>query len=396
MDREAFFKRYSISEADFAECDIEWSVIERTVEAYAKIVPALESVGRYVVDALLKCSKVHSIKYRLKEPEHLAEKIIRKCRADSDRRITDENFREQITDLVGIRALHLFKEDWISVHNYICTTWSLAEKPVAYVRAGDSEDVIQYYRDNNCEIKEHRFGYRSVHYLIESRPDREKYIVEIQARTVFEEAWGEIDHVISYPYHTENELLVRLSMILNRLAANADELGSYMRYLKTRTDFTESEYRQRIREKNDIIEDLRNRIDALQIDHEQKRALTSSLNELRTNRSHEAEFAERFPWLENFMESNLFKDITDRISTIVNSDEFRGIELSDTDIQLLSNAQHDLMRLVDSPEMMAEVMKQRPILETLKRIESGDGSDKPAADDEPGNPAQSDDPPDNS
>ncbi|HUX49815.1 MAG TPA: hypothetical protein VMW73_03415, partial [Spirochaetia bacterium] len=186
------------------------------------------------------------------------------------------------------------------------------------------------------------------------------------------------------------------SMILNRLAANADELGSYMRYLKTRTDFTESEYRQRIREKNDIIEDLRNRIDALQIDHEQKRALTSSLNELRTNRSHEAEFAERFPWLENFMESNLFKDITDRISTIVNSDEFRGIELSDTDIQLLSNAQHDLMRLVDSPEMMAEVMKQRPILETLKRIESGDGSDKPAADDEPEIPARSDDPPDNS
>ncbi len=371
MDREAFLTQYNISAEDFEQSGVQWSELEKIVLGYTQIRPALESVGRYVVDALLKCNKVHSIKYRLKEDEHLVEKIIRKCAADPSRQVDAGNFRDQITDLVGIRALHLFKEDWVSVHEYICNTWALSEKPVAYVRAGDSEELLQYYRDNNCEVKEHGFGYRSVHYLIESRPDREKYIVEIQARTVFEEAWGEIDHVISYPYHRENELLVRLSMILNRLAANADELGSYMRYLKARTDLTESDYRQRIREKNEIIEDLRNRIGDLQIDREQKQALTSSLNELSRNRSQEAEFAEQFPWLDHFMESNLFKDISNRIRTIVNSEQFRSIELSDTDVQLLSNAQRDLLRLVDSPEMMAKIIKERPILQTLEQIESG-------------------------
>lgn len=389
MDRDDFLKRYNIDSDTFNRAGVSWTEIERTVAEYARIKPALESVGRYVVDALLKCNKVHSIKYRLKEDEHLAEKIIRKCSADSERRVTPGNFREEITDLVGIRALHLFKEDWISVHEYICSTWSLSAKPVAYVRAGDSEEVLKYYNSNNCEVKEHRFGYRSVHYLIESRPDREKYVVEIQARTVFEEAWGEIDHVISYPYQTGNELLVRLSMILNRLAANADELGSYMRYLKAKTDFTEQQYRQTIRDKNALIEDLRSKVDDLQIDREQKEALTSGLNALGENRSHEADFAERFPWLDHFMGSNLFKDISERISTIVNSPEFQQIDLSDNDLAMLTNAQHDLLRLMESPDAVAEVLREQPLINTLRRLEhngtdgapdAADGNDDPAGD----------------
>ncbi|HUX12049.1 MAG TPA: RelA/SpoT domain-containing protein [Spirochaetia bacterium] len=369
MDRDSFFARYNIKPDDFAKTGIGWAEIEKTIAEYDRIKPALESVGRYVVDALLKCNKVHSIKYRLKENEHLAEKIIRKCAGDPDRRVDSSNFRNEITDLVGIRALHLFKEEWIHVHEYICDTWSLSGKPIAYVRAGDSEELLKYYKDNNCEVKEHRFGYRSVHYIIESQPDREKYVVEIQARTVFEEAWGEIDHVISYPYETGNELLVRLSMILNRLAANADELGSYMRYLKTKTDFTEQQYRRTIREKNAIIEDLRSKIEELQIDGEQKKALTSGLNELRKNRSHEADFADRFPWLDHFMESDLFKDITERISAIVNSDKFQEIELSDGDLQMLSNAQRDLMRLMGSPEAVAQVLKKQQLLHNLPEPE---------------------------
>lgn len=384
MDRDAFLEKYNISRDTLDRAGVTWPEIERTVAEYTRLKPALESVGRYVVDALLKCGKVHSIKYRLKEDEHLAEKIIRKCSADSGRRVTPENFREEITDLVGIRALHLFKEDWINVHEYICSTWSLAEKPVAYVRAGDSEEVLKYYNSNNCEVKEHRFGYRSVHYLIESRPDLEKYVVEVQARTVFEEAWGEIDHVISYPYQTGNELLVRLSMILNRLAANADELGSYMRYLKAKTDFTEQQYRQTIREKNVLIEDLLSRIEDLEIDREQKEALTSSLNALGKNRSHEADFAEKFPWLDHFMGSNLFKDITERISTIVNSPEFQQIQLSDNDLTMLTNAQRDLLRLMENPDAVAEVLHEQPLMNTLRRLEQRAASSEAASPEEEG------------
>ncbi len=376
IEREYFLKKYNICADEFAAAGIDWNDLSAITADYHSIKPGLEAVGRYVVDALLKCSKVHSIKYRLKEDEHLLEKIIRKTLADPERKIRPDNYRAEITDLVGIRALHLFKEDWMAVHEYIQTTWELSERPIAYVRAGDSDKIVAYYRQNDCEVREHRFGYRSVHYLIESKPEREKYIIEIQARTVFEEGWGEIDHVISYPYQQENELLVRLSSVLNRLAANADELGSYMRYLKNKTDLMEREYRDTIEEKNRLIGNLQKKIDSLEIDSRQKEEISTGLAELGRNRSSEVEFEEKYPWLENFMESALFKGITDRVKKIVNSDDFKDLELSDADIELLANAQKDLVRLIDSPEEVEKILQKHPLRKTLLQLEDSESGGK--------------------
>jgi len=295
--------------------------------------------------------------------------------------ITAENYRNEITDLIGIRALHLFKEDWLSVHDYIKDTWELSESPVAYVRSGDSEKIIEYYRQNGCEVREHRFGYRSVHYLISSSPDRERYVIEIQARTVFEEAWGEIDHVMSYPYTQDNELLVRLSSILNRLAANADELGSYMRYLKARTDLMQTEYAQTIGKKNQLISDLQKKIDRLEIDASQKEAITSDLVALGENRSDAARFEEQYPWLEHLMESDLFRGISERIERVMQSHEFDDFTLSDGDLEMLSNAQRELVKMLDNPEDVRKVLANAPLQRRLQMLE--DRSSRTGLSDEP-------------
>ncbi len=375
-----FFQKYRVNAEAFHAAGLSWQNLNQITDDYARITPALENVGRYIVEAILKCPRVHSIKYRLKDPEHLIEKIIRKTIHDPARDITAENYRQSITDLVGIRALHLFKEDWVFVHEYIRDTWHLAEKPTAYVRAGDSEKIVQYYRDNECEVREHRFGYRSVHYLVETKPDREQHVVEIQARTVFEEGWGEIDHVISYPYHTENELLVRLSSVLNRLAANADELGSYMRYLKSRTDAMETQFTETISEKNSLIEKLENRIDRLEIAAEEKEALRSDLTRLGSAASERVELAADYPWLEHLIESNLFKGIADRISTIVNSDQFQQIELTDEDMRMLSRAQKDLMRLMNDPKGVELMMREQPLRKLIEKAQDAhDAKDGGAA-----------------
>ena len=364
-----FFHKYRVNPEAFHAVGLSWETLCRIADDYARLTPALENVGRYIVEAILKCPRVHSIKYRLKDPEHLIEKIVRKTIHDPTRDITAENYRHSITDLVGIRALHLFKEDWVFVHEYIRDTWHLAEKPTAYVRAGDSEKIVQYYRDNECEVREHRFGYRSVHYLVETKPDREKHVVEIQARTVFEEGWGEIDHVISYPYHTENELLVRLSSVLNRLAANADELGSYMRYLKSRTDAMETQFNETLSEKNSLIEKLKHRIDRLEIAGEEKDALRSDLTRLGSTGSERAELAGDYPWLDHLIESNLFKGIADRINTIVNSDQFQQIELTDDDMEMLSHAQKDLMRLMNDPKGVELMMREQPLRKLIEKAQ---------------------------
>ncbi|TVQ22481.1 MAG: hypothetical protein EA382_12005, partial [Spirochaetaceae bacterium] len=141
MDRELLRTTYGISDSRLRDAQTTWDELEEIERRYATIRSGLDSVGRYVVDAVLKCPTVHSIKYRLKEPDHLLEKIVRKRCENPARSITPDNYRSEITDLVGIRALHLFKEDWLSVHTYIKETWELTEQPIAYVRSGDSEKI---------------------------------------------------------------------------------------------------------------------------------------------------------------------------------------------------------------------------------------------------------------
>ncbi len=352
MQKHDFLSRYNLTEESLASLDLTWEGLTAMDDAYSAIKPELESVGRYVVDALLKCRDVHSITFRLKDNEHLLEKVVRKRRQDPDRLIDVKTFRNEVTDLVGIRALHLFKEDWLPVHEYIRDTWRLMEKPLAYVRAGDSDTIIDYYRENDCEVREHPFGYRSVHYGIESCPNLHCYQVEIQVRTVFEEAWGEIDHVVRYPYDTENDLLVRLSSILNRLSANADELGSYMRYLKRKTDLTEKRYADTLRERNETVTSLQEKIDRLEVDTATKAELSTGLTEITRDRSEELTLREEFPALGRFFESDLFQGIAERVESIISSPEFSTIDLSGADMAMLSRAKTDLVRLLKNPRFV--------------------------------------------
>ena len=159
------------------------------------------------------------------------DKIIRKRTENPLRVITIENYESEIMDLAGVRVLHLFKDDWQQIHNFVINTWDLAEKPTAYHRNGDAQDVIQMFIDHECEVKVHKAGYRSVHYIIETSPTRTKLMVEIQVRTIFEEAWSEIDHKVRYPNFLDNPFTNQMLMILNRFAGNADEMSSFVKAL---------------------------------------------------------------------------------------------------------------------------------------------------------------------
>ena len=56
--------------------------------------------------------------------------------------------------------------------------------------------------------------------------------MEIQVRTVFEEAWSEIDHIIRYPYDVDNPVLTEYLAIFNRIVGSADEMGMFIKKLK--------------------------------------------------------------------------------------------------------------------------------------------------------------------
>jgi putative GTP pyrophosphokinase len=60
---------------------------------------------------------VHSVKMRLKDADHLKEKIERKW-DDSDP-ISGANIFTKITDLAGVRVLHVHQEQFVKIHRAV-------------------------------------------------------------------------------------------------------------------------------------------------------------------------------------------------------------------------------------------------------------------------------------
>lgn len=231
---ELFLKNNNISNNDWDLAEIDWDVLELIRKDHESNLEDLILSAGSLANILQKCSQVHSVRWRIKDPEHLMVKIVRK-RAEKNEKyqfINESNYAEKITDLVGIRALLLFKCEWKDVHDYITQKWKpLFEEPTAYIREGDDDVLTNSYKENGCIITPHSKGYRSIHYLISSSLASKKVISEIQVRTIFEEGWGEIDHKIRYPNFSDNKLISYFLTVFNRLAGNADEMGSFVKLL---------------------------------------------------------------------------------------------------------------------------------------------------------------------
>ena len=252
IDKGEFLKRYNMTEADFQAAKISWREQKAIYQDYCKIEGKLREIGKDFVDEYLydiERAGIHSYRYRIKEPGHLLEKIIRKRDEQEGKfaKIDRYNYYKYITDLIGIRVFFLYREDWIHFHSYITTVFEnnpdlyikdriedfdedashyyIAERPKVYRRNGDS----RIYDDDLIEIRSDGI-YRSLHYIIKYKG----YYVEIQGRTLFEEGWSEIDHDIVYPYFKDDEMLNDFSTLLNRLSGMADEMSSYFRRMKER------------------------------------------------------------------------------------------------------------------------------------------------------------------
>lgn len=279
--KDIFLEKYNIKTQDFEATDLKWEDLKKLYDDYFVFRDSLESSATYIFSSLMKARKVHSVRYRIKDPEHVIEKIIRRKIEDKKSNFTIENYKEEMTDLIGIRALHLFKEDWSSIDDFIKQTWNLKQPPVANFRKGDAEQLINIYKEKGCEPKEHKFGYRSVHYIIETQPAKQKHVVEIQVRTIFEEAWSEIDHTVRYPYDLDNPIFSQFLSILNRLAGGADEMGSFIKFLQKELAGRELEFNAQLDQKDKSITELEKKIEKFNLNAEELKTVKEDLEKLR-------------------------------------------------------------------------------------------------------------------
>lgn len=147
---------------------------------------------------------IHSLKWRLKDPEHLRDKLQRKL--DTGEVIDESNFFERITDFAGLRILHLYQSQFIYIHAAIKKIvddgeWKFVEQPTANTWDPESE---QFFTGLGLQCQRRDSYYTSIHYLVKPNNERSYVCCEIQVRTLFEEIWGEIDHSINYPHQTES------------------------------------------------------------------------------------------------------------------------------------------------------------------------------------------------
>ena len=283
LPQRRFFKEHKISEAAYRRSDLDWNSLTWIYWKHNKQTEALELVARDFVDRLRCVRAIHSVRYRVKNPENLVAKVIRKCLADPDLEITPENFATEITDLIGIRALHLYKDDWIPIHQFIDETWTIQGKPVANIRDGDPADIQGVFEEQGCEVRKRDFGYRSVHYLLKTQPTREKHVAELQVRTVFEEAWSEIDHDIRYPRGADDPVVEQFLVIFNRLVGQADEMGTFIKRLQGGLAEQSAKYATALEELAVKEEELQETVSKLNLTAKQKRELESRIAEYKSS-----------------------------------------------------------------------------------------------------------------
>lgn len=257
FDLDRIKKKYNISQASIDGLPFEEDELEKIYYDFCTTIPKLEEKKNEILSYLNKelGDKVHSIRGRVKEPDHLIEKIVRNVNGKPDKygELGLGNYNKIITDLIGIRVIILDKRQWRAVHDVLLNIFRdepdryvkhpkdietlydqyldefqekdldkayHAEKPVVYIT---SEDDREIYKDDSLNIDNSKSHYRSIHYIIRYG----KIYFEIQVRTLFEEGWLEFDHQIKYPYDRNNRKKQEYANILSNLAVAADNLISF-------------------------------------------------------------------------------------------------------------------------------------------------------------------------
>lgn len=262
MDRNYFLDMYGLAAQDLIDLNINWIDLYNILQDYKKSIDICDARLMYVANVLRQHPKVHSVKTRVKDPKRLLQKLVRKT---PDRRekygenynFNIQNYKDEITDIMGIRVIHLFKEDWEEIHQFITEKWEVIEI-VANIRDGDN---VAPFEEKSIPVRSRISGYRSVHYLIKYGTKYDSSIIEIQVRTIFEEGYGEIDHQLRYSHDYDiPEVLAQNLMLLNRIAGTSDEMASLINKLNQSFSEIETKYNKKLKYKNDMLRDLRKKI----------------------------------------------------------------------------------------------------------------------------------------
>ena len=216
-----------------ATSDDDRKEINRIVTRYKadmKIVETMLGQLRLAIEgSTALMSYVHSLRWRVKDPDHLKEKLARKLKQIQEEGdsfdINAQNYMEKINDLAGLRILHLHTTQIEEINKLLEKVFHEQRYQViehATARTWDIENK-KYYESLGIATIDNDRMYTSVHYVV-SPSYETKMTCEIQVRTLAEELWGEVDHSMNYPHKTKVETCRDQLKVLARITSSCSRL----------------------------------------------------------------------------------------------------------------------------------------------------------------------------
>lgn len=212
--------------------DPESALVSELVAHYQNNIGLFESLVKALqgnLQTLPLLNLYHSLRVRVKDPEHLRDKLRRKFlnrkASGLPFEITKSNLFECINDLAGARLLHLHTTEFPAINAAVLEVleeykYRLIEGPVA--RVWDDE-LRDYFTSIGVPTVSTQRMYTSVHYVVEANR-KTKATAEIQVRTLAEELWGEVDHKINYPVQSPKLACREQIKVLARVTASCTRL----------------------------------------------------------------------------------------------------------------------------------------------------------------------------
>lgn len=244
LEKNEFLKKYNL-ENIYNEEQLSWQKIENIYNNYLSRKDTIQDISQNLISVFVnnKLINVHSISARVKNEEHLIAKIIRNFQINYNKYkiINETNYDKIVTDLIGLRILMKYKEQWEVPHDFITRYFKndpdfymdynknnynlkndlnehiIIEKPLAYLKYGDP-----YIYKGKIPYKYTKKNYRSIHYVVKFK----NICCEIQLRTLAEEIYGEFDHDIRYPNKLNDNFLTKYTSNISLLTSSIDDIMS--------------------------------------------------------------------------------------------------------------------------------------------------------------------------
>lgn len=207
--------------------------IDRAVRYFSENRGLFENFAKSLMIAFENHSElaphIHFMKYRIKDPGHLRDKLERKTleakRNGKKVAFDEDSIFEKINDLGGIRIIHLHTEQLKDIHAALLDIFDeqkcrLVEKPMANCWDIEYKKLFKQY---GIASQSRESMYTTVHYIVEAN-QRTKITCEIQVRTLMDEVWGEVSHRVNYPCESPSPVCQDQLKVLARLTTGCTRL----------------------------------------------------------------------------------------------------------------------------------------------------------------------------